>query len=525
MNKKNYIKLNTTNNHLSIGNIFRVIKDETIDKNSALQTELFCIIFDIDDISSTTVNNYCTGIRAISSNYKQKYMNLYNRLKTDNTCFKDIILRIVFLLDSKTIDTLDISFNASLELINNSNRLNKVCLKLYNISKNDSDVNVELKDDFKKLLEQADLYNFMIKALYFAIVDKKQPIYFEDKFISNLNKELYNSNLSSKDIIEFVTIQLNGGIWSMRGIYELAKKDNPYACFEMGSLELYGQITGYPRYFESYNYFKKAAKKNHPNAIWAIGYMHYNGYIGTKSRKDLIIAFRHFNKARKFNCLAAMNSIGIIFLNGNVPFIKKNEKKAIKLFEYASKNGYIYAFNNLGIIYEKKGDLKKAFNCYLRSANLGESWASNKVGEFYRMGIVTKVNLKKAFEYYNKANDASIYSICFYAKYNLAHYFYENGCVELNIKKDINKAISLLDEASTNGISLATEELIYIYYKLYKECILKNTDGKFYLDKAKYYAKIIENMLDYNNDIKNRIENNLKDLKVENDISPIKFDE
>lgn len=524
MNKKNYVKLNNSNNHLSIGNIFRIIKDETASKNNALQTEIFCIIFNIDDISSTTVNNYCTGIRAINADFKEKYIKLYNRLKKDNTCFKDIILSLVFLLDSKTIDTSNITFNNALKIINNNTRLKKVCLNLYNIAKNDAEVNIKLKDNLKKLLDKKDYYNYIIEALHFAIVDKKQPIYLEDTFISSLNNALYNSNLSSKDIINFVTIQLNGGIWSMRGIYELAKANNPYACFEMGSLELYGQITGYPRYFESYNYFKKAASKNHPNAIWAIGYMHYNGYIGTKSRKDYITAFRAFNKARKYNCPAAINSIGIMFLDGIVPFIKKNEKKAIKLFEYAAKNNYIYAFNNLGNIYEKRGDLKKAFNYYLMSANLGESYASNKVGEFYRMGKISKVNLKKAFEYYNKANDASIYSICYYAKYNLAHYFYQNGCVELNIKKDLEKAITLLEEASQNGILIATEELVYIYYSLFKETIQKNKNSNIYLYKAKKYANIIESMPEYSNDIKTRIENNLKKLKINNNTSSINFD-
>ncbi|MDO4283468.1 MAG: tetratricopeptide repeat protein [Clostridia bacterium] len=519
MNKKNYIKLNNTNNHLSIGNIFRIIKDETSNKTNALQSELFYIIFDVEDVSMTTINNYCTGIRPINSHFKEKYLKLYHKYEKDNSCFKDIILQIVFLLDSKTIEQKKISFENSLNIINNSNRLYKVCLKLYNIAKNDNDIDTCLKEELKKLLDTKNLYLFMIKSLYFAIIDKKQPIYIEDTFISTLNNALYSTNLSSNDIIDFVTIQLNGGIWSMRGIYELAKKNNPYACFEMGSLELYGQITGTPRYFESYQYFKRAAKKNHPNAIWAIGYMHYNGYIGTKSRRDYIIAFRCFNKARKYNCLAAINGIGTMFLHGNVPFIQKNEKKAIKLFEYAAKNHYIYAFNNLGTIYEKRNELKKAFQYYLKAANLGESWACNKVGEFYRKGIFQKKNLKKAFEYYNKACEASIYSICFYAKYNLAHYFYKNGCIELNIPKDINKAIALLEEASKNQILNATEDLIYIYYSLYRT----NLDDLSYLTKAKYYAKIVETLPTYNNDIKNRIENNLKNLKLIPSTDSIQF--
>lgn len=522
MNKKNYIKLNNNNNHLSIGNIFRIIKDETRNKNNALQVEIFCIIFDIEDISPTTVNNYCTGIRSINSDLKEKYIKLYEKYKTNTNCFKDIILGLVFLIDSKISDYKNISYKKALSIINGNNRLQNVCLKLYNIAKNDCDVDSSLKNNLKKHLDTNNLYDFIIKVLYFAIVDKKQPIYFEDTFTSSLNNALYNSNLSSNDIIDFVTIQLNGGIWSIRGIHELAKKGNPYACFEMGSLELYGQIAGFPRYFESYNYFKIAAKKNHPNAIWAIGYMHYNGYIGNKSRKDYIIAFRCFNKARKYNCLAAINSLGIIFINGDIPFIKKDIKKAIKLFEYASKYDYIYAFNNLGSIYEKKGDFKKAFNYYLKSANLGESWASNKVGEFYRKGIIQKANLKKAFEYYNKANEASIYSICLYSKYNLAHYFYKNGCTDLNIKKDISKAIFLLDEASKGGLIIATEELIYIHYSIYKENITKNINDNYYLEKAKYYTKILENHIEYNDKIKNRVEKNLLDLKLNN--SHIEFD-
>lgn len=516
MNKKNYIKLNSDNNHLSIGNIIRVIREETSNKSNALQSDLFSIIFDTDDISTTTINNYCTGIRSINNNFKEKYIMLYNRLEKDKTCFKHIVLQIVFLLESKTLDYSTFSFEKALKVINNSNRLNNVCLKLYSIAKNDNEVTNNLKDELKKSIDNKDLYLFIIHALYFAIITKKQPIYVEDIFISNLNNLLYNTGLSSNDIIDFMNVQLNGGIWSMRGIYELAKKDNPYACFEMGSLELYGQITGKPRYFESYGYFKKAAKKNHPNAIWAMGYMHYNGYIGTKSRKDYIISFKCFNKARKYNCPCAINSIGLIFLNGDVPFIAKDERKAIKCFEEAAKHNYIYAFNNLGLIYEKKLDYAKAFDYYLKSSNLGESWASNKVGEYYRKGIFVKKDLRKAFEYYTKACEASMYSLCYYAKYNLAHY-YINGDATLNIPKDTSKAISLLEEASLNGITKATEELVYIYYSLYKE----NMQDKIYLNKAKHYAKIIETSDNYSNELKEKIESKLK--SINNQVSKIQF--
>ena len=99
--------------------------------------------------------------------------------------------------------------------------------------------------------------------------------------------------------------------------------------------------------------------------------------------------------------------------------------------------------NNLGKIYEDEGDFQKAILLYKSSSSQGESWAANRLGEMYRLGIGTKKDLKKAFEYYNQATQATIYSICFWSKYNLAHYFYENGVPELNISKDIKKSTQM----------------------------------------------------------------------------------
>ena len=75
----NYIKLNDNYNHLSLGNLFNAIKENAKNKSSAIQSEIFCLIFNIDSISDTTVGNYCTGYRAIGSSYKQIYLN-YRKL-------------------------------------------------------------------------------------------------------------------------------------------------------------------------------------------------------------------------------------------------------------------------------------------------------------------------------------------------------------------------------------------------------------------------------------------------------------
>ena len=128
--------------------------------------------------------------------------------------------------------------------------------------------------------------------------------------------------------------------------------------------------------------------------------------------------------------------------------------------------GNIYAYNNLGKIYENEKNYKKAFDCYIISADLGESWAANQIGEFYRKGIAKPKDLKKAFEYYNISAESSRFTLCASSKYNLAKYFYENGNIEIGIKKDLNKAIELLEDVADNLLE-ASEELLYIYYALY----------------------------------------------------------
>lgn len=511
MSKKNYVKLNNNNRHLSLGNLFRILKEETNNKNFTIQSEIFCILFDIDSISDTTVNNYCTGVRAINSNYKNIYVNWRQQYAKDETIFKNIILNIIATIDNKNVFITKDYFNQSIDVINSNTKFNKVCLRLYNISKNDIEVTKEFSSQLKRLLDSKNLYKFFVEVLFFVVLDKKQPIYIEDKFMDTLDDFLYSSEVSSDDAIDFVTVQLKGGLWSIRGIHELAKKGNPYACFEMGSLELYGQVAGYPRYQESYEYYKTAASKKHPNAIWALGHLYYNGFVGTKSREDMKKAFHYFNKARKVNCIAAINSLGTVFKEGKIPFIHKDLKKAKKLFEFAANKNYVYAINNLGIMYEEEGNFKKAFELYKSSSNQGESWASNKLGQMYRQGIGTKKNLKKAFEYYSKATDATVYSICFWSKYNLAHYFYENGLAEIGIAKDIEKSISLLEECTKHNIDKAFEDLIYIYYSKYVQ-----TGDKIYLNKSKEYADLYLSKYECDSDTISKINEILKKIKDKN---------
>lgn len=505
MVKRDFIRLNVNDNYLSLGNLFRIIKEESYNSNNFLQSELFSIIFDTEDVADSTVNNYCTGLRAINSKFKNYFRTIKNKYDNDKNILIITVGKIIELIEEKNINLNKIS----VDIINNNTRLKRICTRLYSISKNDSDVNTNLSNRLHKSLNQDNLYYFISQVLFYVILEKKQPIYISENINNMIEKNIYDTNMSINDIQEFIDIQLNSGMWSIRGIKELAKKNNPFACFEIASMECYGIITGKARYEEAYKYYKIASEYNHPVANWAIGYLYYEGHIGTRSKHDLYVAFKYFNKARKLKCSNAFNSIGLMILNENIPLFKKDEQKAIKMFEQSISMGNIYAYNNLGKIYENKSEYKKAFDLYIVSANAGESWASNKIGEMYRKGILGDKNLRKAYEYYCISSEAPIYTLCAWSKYNLAKYFYMNGNVEVYIKKDLNKAIMLLEEVADELIE-ASEELIYIYYKLYKD---SNNQEKKYYDKIMFFKQKCEFNTNYNERLKKRIEKTLLKIK------------
>lgn len=265
MPRKDFIRLNVNDNYLSFGNLFRVIKEESQDVNGFIQSDLFSIIFDTLNIADSTVNNYCTGFRAINPVYKDFLRKLKSNYEKDKNAIIEIVSQIVSLIDGEKIKR-----NYSMLEINQNQRLINICNKLYFISKNDSDVSLIMQNKLFKLLESKMYYNFFAEVLFFVVLDKKQPINIESELKINIEKNIYDTNISINNIKDYINLQLTSGIWAIREIKELAKKNNPFACFEIASMECYGIITGKARYEEAYKYYKIAEEYNHPVASWAI---------------------------------------------------------------------------------------------------------------------------------------------------------------------------------------------------------------------------------------------------------------
>lgn len=404
--KKNYIKMNNYK-HLSLGNVINVIKEVSNNKNVS-QTEIFCSIFGINNINSTTVNNYCIGIRAIGLEYKKIFEDNYN---SDN--LKENVLSILNIIDNKIYN--------DLEIINNSNSLSKVINKLLDIALEDEHI------DNIKIFIKEDNYNTLKELLYYAVINNKQPIYTQD----------INIKIDKHELNEYMKLELYWGQNYISSLIELANKNNMYACAKLGSLEFEGEITGIPNYEKSFEYYLKSANKNHPKSCWMIS----NIILTKKVKYNFEMMWKYLNKSIELGSAAGYNTMGLCYLKGINPENKVNVEKAEYYFKIASDLGYVFAFNNLGKLYEEK-DEEESLKYYKISADMNNSWALNKVGEYYRKNK----DLKTAFIYYNKAIECPIKETCKYAYFNLAEYYYKNGNSALNIKKDLKKMKYYMDK-------------------------------------------------------------------------------
>lgn len=488
---KNFIKMNNNTNQLSLGNLIQIIKKYSVNKHLANQAYLFCLIFNIEDVNESTVNNYCIGARSISDDYKNIYLDLQKKYLKDKSIFVPIIGKIAGIIIGQLDNT------QTIEELNNNKYLKKICLTLYNISKNDKSVEDDFSTKLYKLINDNNIYECLSELLIFVILEHRQPIYINEKIKEKLENILYNTNISLESLQEFISMHFDDGINYDYTVRQLAKKNNPYALFELGLSEYSGKMMGYPRYNIAFEYFEKAASFNHPKANYIAGRMLIEGNVGNCSEIDIKKGLQYLNKAEQLNNIACLNTLGQFYLKNN------DENKAIKYFEKAAIHNFVYAFNNLGKIYEKKKQYAKAFEYYLKSANLEESWACNKVGEMYRLGIGTNIDLKKAFEYYNKALNVEIEFVDNYAKYNLAVYFYMYGNYEINLEKDESKALQLLEESSKKIID--SQIFLLCYY------VSKND-----LDNIYKYKEIIENNPKFDLKLKKHIEEIIKKIKNNN---------
>ena len=432
--EKTYIKMNDNKNYLSLGNVFRLVKEISRNKNTGVQKEIFCSIFNVEDINTTTVNNYLTGYRPIGVLYKKIYVDLKEQYAEDKSVFIEIVLSLVSILD----DHVYVKNDNSLILINHNKNLKTLCRELLKIANNDKHIEKEFINDIKKKIDSNELYETIIEFLMYSILENNQPLYIQNTKLK----------VNKYELEAYMKVKLLEGVSYITSLQELAKKNNSYANAELGSLEYSGLVSGNVDYKKSYDYYVKATISDNPKACWMVAYMILTGKIGTiKTHFD--IAWSYLNRAISLGSAAALNTMGICYRDGITRDKKVDINKAREYFRKSSELGYTYAYNNLGLICEKDGLYEEALKYYKISADLGESWALNKVGEYYRK----KGDKKTAYIYYLKSSETPYTERNYHSYYNLAKYYYLLG------KDSRKKGIEYLRIASEHGVKKATNLL------------------------------------------------------------------
>ncbi|WP_162616844.1 tetratricopeptide repeat protein [Aggregatibacter kilianii] len=186
-------------------------------------------------------------------------------------------------------------------------------------------------------------------------------------------------------------------------------------------------------------YYRQAAEKGNITSMMNLGAeLFYNGTIENQNE-----AIHWTEKAAEMNDKTAiLNLYSMYKLIGN-------EKMSMKWLNKGIELNFPLAFFNLGYEYSKGNSLlrkddSKAFENYLKAAEMGVSFAQNNLANWYLSGYYVQKDEKEAIKWYSKAADNNLPE-AMYALYQL----YSKGTKD--IPQDLEKANYWLEKAKQNG--------------------------------------------------------------------------
>lgn len=152
--------------------------------------------------------------------------------------------------------------------------------------------------------------------------------------------------------------------------------------------------------------FLPLARDGHAPSQFSVGLMYH---LGRGVQPDLAIAYDWYKKAAMQENGAAMNNIGMMYLNGE--YVARHRDVAFKLFEKAAET-HAQAKDNLAQCYENgwgvKQDIPMAIDYYQRAGDQGYIAGYFHIGELYEKNHPGHPkDIEKAVEWYIKAAEKS----------------------------------------------------------------------------------------------------------------------
>lgn len=158
---------------------------------------------------------------------------------------------------------------------------------------------------------------------------------------------------------------------------------------------------------KAFIYLRNASDRGDAEATAKLGFLHEHGINGTK--KDLKQAYAFYKKAASKNHPMALYKYGEALFEGYLIEKGKGKKEALQLLERSAALHCTQAMYKLGNIYERglKGEKVNtgiAARCYYEAAKAGYAPAQHKFGEFFAEGKgVRAKDDAAAFYWYNLA--------------------------------------------------------------------------------------------------------------------------
>ncbi|MBQ8707541.1 MAG: sel1 repeat family protein [Succinivibrionaceae bacterium] len=343
--------------------------------------------------------------------------------------FFDNFARSVGLRDERTITYSDCE-----QLYRNGNykKAFERCLK-FTMENDDPRVWTMLGDMYRTgkgcMVNPAESFNWMLKAATVGIPEAEYYVgkMFEDGFGTN------------KDPTEYL-------MW----LTKAANHSWPEAAFELGDLYSAGEKIQYDQKL-AYHYYLIAAKQGYPQAECALGLIYYTE---NASAANYYQAIKWFKKAAQHGMIDANYNLAQAYIQNRFP--GRNLDEYIKNITIAAQGGIDAAVMELGCAYFDgfgvPRNYAKALEWLQNPLLCNNVEALKKLGFMYEMGLGTETDRDKAYDIYVKA--ANLGSS--FAKYKLGSFMYNNG--------NKTEAFRWYQASAEHAFPLAQARLAEMYY-------------------------------------------------------------
>ena len=278
--------------------------------------------------------------------------------------------------------------------------------------------------------------------------------------------------IHSKDVVDFAElgIEFENVVFDEK-YRKIEEEESPSKFYNEGC-----------KYFEAKQYkealecFKKAALKNHADALFHVGKI-YHLALGVE--QDYRLAAEYYSKAVSFNSGKAANNLANMYRDG--VGLEKDMKKAIELYKKAIDGGSYVALANLGDMYNLgqgvEQNYEEAMKWYKKAADGGIAWSMNEIGDLYYNGNGVDENYTEAVKWYRKGAEAGDND----AIANVGYMY----CYGKGVEQNYEEAMKWSKKAADGGNAWAMNNIGDLYYN-------GNGVTKNYEEAVSWYKKASE---------------------------------